>query len=552
MTENIGLWEKHTKGIGKKLLEKFGFKGRLGANEDGISTAIEVEIRPVGLGIGYGNSNEKRKRESNSSLQYEEFSEKLESQKSKIIKTRKRRRLEIFEFTSDKQETDSDINLNIVDLSDPKQFSYQLGKELLFNLDSLEYHLFQELSKIRGIYFSGISNIREHINSISQILSVDNEQRKELSHLSTLSSHLSNVGKHLHDMNESCATEVVLRFYSMVWLEFKHILRNFPAQFASYGLIKLLYSINDFVPTDYLIETLPSIVTKWGEIILAIKGGGLTFLLEEVDSNIEAWINDHFKLLTESYDFCKDEKMSINACTVFSRLEDLSLHSVSQRFLSDLVIPRLNAVIDSHRFGFDGTESLSRIVYPWTLFQNEALNESISRLYKNLSKYASSSNITYDDHEIFAKVGKLFKKNTFDKFVSHHLIPKLVYSIRHQINDVVLSIEKLMFWSDVLDKCHLISLLAETLLVSIKQILQLLKEECTQDTIRSYYVECYKAIPAIYLTDETIIKYFGLLMKVVEDHLSNKFTSKDLEEVLDYLDTHQEFQFDSIYLQSKK
>eukprot|EP01032_Pedospumella_encystans_P022186 gene22186-25143_t len=43
---DIGTWEKHTKGIGLKLLQKFGFTGRLGAKENGVSRAIEVVVRP--------------------------------------------------------------------------------------------------------------------------------------------------------------------------------------------------------------------------------------------------------------------------------------------------------------------------------------------------------------------------------------------------------------------------------------------------------------------------------------------------------------------------
>jgi tuftelin-interacting protein 11 len=46
----IGTWEKHTKGIGLKLLKKFGFNGRLGAREDGISKPIEVSVKPSGIG----------------------------------------------------------------------------------------------------------------------------------------------------------------------------------------------------------------------------------------------------------------------------------------------------------------------------------------------------------------------------------------------------------------------------------------------------------------------------------------------------------------------
>ena len=49
--KDLGAWEKHTKGIGLKLLKKFGFNGRLGANEDGISSSVEVKVRPSGLGL---------------------------------------------------------------------------------------------------------------------------------------------------------------------------------------------------------------------------------------------------------------------------------------------------------------------------------------------------------------------------------------------------------------------------------------------------------------------------------------------------------------------
>lgn len=51
----VGQWEKHTKGFGKKMLEKMGFKGRLGARETGISAAVEVKVRPEQMGLGFGD-----------------------------------------------------------------------------------------------------------------------------------------------------------------------------------------------------------------------------------------------------------------------------------------------------------------------------------------------------------------------------------------------------------------------------------------------------------------------------------------------------------------
>jgi tuftelin-interacting protein 11 len=55
---NLGKWEKHTKGIGMKLLSKMGFKGRLGAKEKGVSTVVETVVRPSNLGLGFGNFKE--------------------------------------------------------------------------------------------------------------------------------------------------------------------------------------------------------------------------------------------------------------------------------------------------------------------------------------------------------------------------------------------------------------------------------------------------------------------------------------------------------------
>ncbi len=49
---NIGAFEKHTKGFGAKMLAKFGFSGRLGKNEQGITQPIEVVVRPTQLGLG--------------------------------------------------------------------------------------------------------------------------------------------------------------------------------------------------------------------------------------------------------------------------------------------------------------------------------------------------------------------------------------------------------------------------------------------------------------------------------------------------------------------
>ena len=54
-------WERHTKGIGSRLLAKMGFTGRLGKDATGTAEPVQVSKRPDGLGLGFGGEEKPQK-----------------------------------------------------------------------------------------------------------------------------------------------------------------------------------------------------------------------------------------------------------------------------------------------------------------------------------------------------------------------------------------------------------------------------------------------------------------------------------------------------------
>ncbi|KAM0977540.1 hypothetical protein ACFX15_019749 [Malus domestica] len=126
----LGAFEKHTKGIGMKMLKNMGYKGGgLGKNEQGILAPIEAKLRPKNMGMGFNDYKETEvKRPSLQELEAEKPSKPLPAATStkkkpswKKNKTNKDHYVSAKELLAQKQEEGTEVLVHkVVDMRGPQ------------------------------------------------------------------------------------------------------------------------------------------------------------------------------------------------------------------------------------------------------------------------------------------------------------------------------------------------------------------------------------------------------------------------------------------------
>ncbi|KAK1555739.1 hypothetical protein Q3G72_030701 [Acer saccharum] len=113
---DVGGFEKHTKGIGLKLLEKMGYKGDgLGKNEQRIITQIEAKIRPKNMGMGFNDFKETSPPEEFSGLKNLEEEKKSVGQEKLWKQTRARKKEEEYITVEELLEKMQEQGFEVVD-----------------------------------------------------------------------------------------------------------------------------------------------------------------------------------------------------------------------------------------------------------------------------------------------------------------------------------------------------------------------------------------------------------------------------------------------------
>ncbi|KAI4354017.1 hypothetical protein L6164_002918 [Bauhinia variegata] len=133
-TKDVGSFEKHTRGIGMKLLKQMGYAGAggLGKNQQGIVAPIETKMRPKNMGMGFNDFKEAavlpvlKESEEKKSLPgvpqpaVGRSNDRLWSKQSKLKKKKEEKYVTAEELLASKEEEDLHIVQKVYDMRGPQ------------------------------------------------------------------------------------------------------------------------------------------------------------------------------------------------------------------------------------------------------------------------------------------------------------------------------------------------------------------------------------------------------------------------------------------------
>lgn len=531
----LGDWEKHTKGIGSKLLAKMGWQpGQgIGKNQQGIVAPIEASLRPAKVGIGAAGKEKKQKAVFAKDLDQPRHSTSETGASNREPTVQKRY---IYKSVDELMEGDDEdvicLNTKVIDMRGPESKVVTGYKEMFTTTKTMpsgpEAEIEASIMAVEKDLVKVTRDIKRNRDRLERIeddkVFIDTETRKESEELDRLV-EIGQLVKKLKSSNRGDPSSSL----SNALETYKRFLKEFPSDVNRLKIRVLMQTLlaplvdqclRDWDPFDRNQES-------FIEVISLLKK-----TLSSQDSRLyqtllwKSWI-PRFRRCFQNFQNMKVPDNLISSLEAWKSVLPKWLFS---NIINSIVVPRIEHEIEN----WDPLTDVVPVhtwIHPWLVLIDGKLLESVYRtILQKFGKAISS----WDPSDASAKIilspwRTTISTPSWNSFMSTHITPKLERSIQSlTINPGDQRLEQwtwLMDWQEMIPDAVIAGILTKHFFPNWIRILHewLSSPACDFGEVSNWYVGWKSLIPEGILSDPLIQDYLQRALEMMDFAVSSPF-----------------------------